>query len=131
MGKTVMLKRLLDSVIIIDHLNSVLQATEFLLALDPEQTAISVITYAEILTGLDEDGERQARPLLSSFAMLEIDAAVAEKAAALRRQHGWKLPDAFRAALAIIHDVKLCTRNTKDFNPQQHSFVEIPYILEK
>jgi hypothetical protein len=125
-----MLKRLLDSVIIIDHLNGVSQATEFLLALDPEQTAISVISYAEILTGLDEDGERQAKPLLSSFKMLEISAAVAEKAASLRREYGWKLPDAFQAAMAIIQDVKFCTRNTKDFNPQKHSFVEIPYILD-
>jgi predicted nucleic acid-binding protein len=125
-----MLKRLLDSVILIDHLNSVPQATEFILALDPEKTAISVISYAEILTGLDEEGGRKARPLLQSFEMLEINAAVAEKAAALRRQYGWKLPDAFQAAIAIIHDVKLCTRNTKDFNPQKHSFVEIPYILK-
>jgi len=129
MGKTVMLERLLDSVILIDHLNSVPQATEFLLALDPERTAISVISYAEILTGLDEEGERKVRPLLSSFEMLEIDAAVAEKAAALRRQHGWKLPDAFQVAIAILHGIKLCTRNTKDFNPQKHSFIEIPYLL--
>jgi len=61
--------------------------------------------------------------------LLGIDAAVAEKAAALRRQHGWKLPDAFQAAIAILHNVKLCTRNTKDFNPQKHPFVEIPYLL--
>jgi len=124
-----MLERLLDSVILIDHLNSVPPATEFILALDPEKTAISVISYAEILTGLDEEAGRKVRPLLQSFEMLEIDAVVAEKAAALRRQYGWKLPDAFQAAMAIIHDVKLCTRNTKDFNPQQHSFVEIPYLL--
>lgn len=124
-----MLEKLLDSVILIDHFNGVPRATEFLLALDPEKTAISVISYAEILTGLDEDGERRARLLLSSFEMLEINAAVAEKAAALRRQHGWKLPDAFQAAIAILHDIKLCTRNTKDFNPQKHSFVEIPYLL--
>ena len=124
-----MLDRLLDSVIIIDHFNDVLPAKEFLLSLDPQKTAISVISFAEILTGLDEDGERKARPLLSSFEMLEIDAAVAEKAAALRRQHGWKLPDAFQAAIALRHGIKLCTRNTKDFNPQKHSFVEIPYLL--
>lgn len=61
--------------------------------------------------------------------MLEIDALVAEKAALLRRQNGWKLPDAFQAALALIHDIKLCTRNTKDFNPQKHAFVKIPYQL--
>ncbi len=124
-----MLERLLDSVIIIDHFNSIPQATEFLLALDPEKTAISVITYAEILTGLDEDGERKARPLLNSFEMLDIDAVVAEKVAKLRRQHGWKLPDAFQAAIAILQNVKLSTRNTKDFDPQQYSFVEVPYFL--
>lgn len=124
-----MLERLLDSVIIIDHFNSIPQATEFLLALDPEKTAISVITYAEILTGLDEDGERKARPLLNSFEMLDIDAVVAEKAAKLRRQHGWKLPDAFQAAIAMLQNVKLSTRNTKDFDPQQYSFVEVPYFL--
>lgn len=124
-----MLERLLDFVILIDHLNGIPQATEFILALDPETTAISVISYAEILTGLDEEGGRKARPLLQSFEMLEIDAAVAEKAAMLRRQHGWKLPDACQVAIAILHNVKLSTRNTKDFNPQKHSFVEIPYIL--
>ena len=124
-----MIERLLDSVILIDHLNGVPQATEFLLALDPVKTAISVISYAEILTGLDKDGSRQALPMLSSFELLGIDAAVAEKAAALRRQHGWKLPDAFQAAIAILHNIKLCTRNTEDFNPQKHPFVEIPYLL--
>lgn len=122
-----MLVRLLDSVILIDHFNSVQQASEFLLALNPEETAISVISYAEILTGLDEDGVKKARPLLHSFKILEIDAAVAEKAAKLRQKHGWKLPDAFQAAIAILQDIKLSTRNTKDFNPQKYSFVEIPY----
>jgi predicted nucleic acid-binding protein len=124
-----MLERLLDSVILIDHFNGIPQATEFLLELDPLKTAISVVSYAEILTGLDKDGEKKAVPLLSSFEILEIDTAVAEKAAALRQQHGWKLPDAFQAAIAILHGVKLCTRNTKDFNPQKHPFVEIPYFL--
>jgi hypothetical protein len=124
-----MLERLLDSVILIDHLNGIPQATEFLLALDPAKTAISVVSYAEILTGLDEDGESKAMPLLSSFEILGIDTAVAEKAAALRRLHGWKLPDAFQAAIAILHGVKLCTRNTKDFNTGKHPFVEIPYFL--
>jgi predicted nucleic acid-binding protein len=128
-GKIAMIERLLDSVILIDHLNNIPQAMDFLLALNPEKTAISVITYAEILTGLDEDGERKAVPLLHSFEMLEIDASVAKKAAMLRRQYGWKLPDAFQAALAITHDIMLCTRNIKDFNPQKHPFVEIPYVL--
>ena len=124
-----MIERLLDSVILIDHLNGIPQATEFLLALDPAKTAISVVSYAEILTGLDKDGESKAIPLLSSFEILGIDTAVAEKAASLRRLYGWKLPDAFQAAIAILHGVKLCTRNTKDFNSEKHPFVEIPYFF--
>jgi predicted nucleic acid-binding protein len=121
------MERLLDSVIIIDHLNGVPQATEFLLSIDPARTALSVISYAEILTGLDQEGERKALPLLNSYEILGIDAAIAEKASALRRLHRWKLPDAFQAAIALLHDLRLCTRNTKDFDPQKHPFVEIPY----
>ena len=55
-------------------------------------------------------------------------AAIADLAATLRRQHKWKLPDAFQAALAQTHKLKLATRNTKDF-PSRHDFVEIPYEL--
>lgn len=124
-----MLARLLDSVILIDHLNNIPQASKYLLSLDPEETAISVISYAEILTGLDEEGIKMVKPLLCSFMMLEIDADAAEKAANLRRQYGWKLPDAFQAALAILHDIKLITRNTKDFNRKKHAFIEVPYTL--
>ena len=124
-----MIERLLDSVILIDHLNAVSPATTFLMALNPETTAISVISYAEILTGLDDAKRRQVKPLLHSFEMLEIDAAAAEKAAILRRQYGWKLPDAFQAALAVLHDCRLSTRNTKDFDAVKHPFVEVPYWL--
>jgi len=129
MGNDVMLERLLDSVILIDHFNGIPQAEKFLLNLDVEKTAISVITYAEIMTGLDKEGAQKARPLLFSFTVLEIDLGVAEKAASLRREHGWKLPDAFQAAIAVVNDLKLSTRNTKDFNPHKHPFVEIPYRL--
>jgi hypothetical protein len=122
-----MLARLLDSVILIDHFNGITPATRFLTSLDPEATAISVITLAEILVGLDEEGVDKARGFLEQFRILSIDPPVAEKAAVLRRRFGWKLPDAFQAALAIHHHIRLVTRNTKDFDPRKHSFVEIPY----
>jgi predicted nucleic acid-binding protein len=50
-------------------------------------------------------------------------------AAQLRGKYGWKLPDAFQAALAQHHKTKLTTRNTKDFDPKKHDFVEVPYSL--
>lgn len=123
------LQRLLDSVILIDHFNDIPQATEFILALDPEGVAISVISRAEILVGLDNSVIEKAKSLLDHYTLLIIDKAVADRAAELRRRYGWKLPDAFQAALAIHHHIKLSTRNTKDFDPAEHSFVEIPYQL--
>jgi predicted nucleic acid-binding protein len=123
------LSRLLDSVILIDHFNGIPEATEYLRKLIPERTAISVITRAEILVGFEGQSADKAILLLEQFTLLSIERDIADKAAGLRRVHGWKLPDAFQAALAIHHNIKLVTRNTKDFNPSQHAFVEIPYTL--
>ena len=124
-----MIKRLLDSVILIDHLNGIEKATQFILKLQPEQTAISVITRAEILAGLSEDDKEVVLPLLDQYKLLIIDQPVADLAADLRRIHRWKLPDAFQAALALHHKLKFTTRNTKDFATQKHDFVETPYTL--
>ena len=124
-----MIERLIDSVILIDHLNGISKATQFVLGLDPLQTAISVITRAEILAGLDEEGQVSVRPLLDQYQLLIIDKPIADLAAQLRREYGWKLPDAFQAALAQHHKIKLTTRNTKDFDPKTHEFVEVPYSL--
>jgi predicted nucleic acid-binding protein len=124
-----MIERLIDSVILIDHLKGVEKATHFIINLDPLETAISVITRAEILTGLDEDELAKVIPLLDQYQLLIIDKPIADLAAKLRREHSWKLPDAFQAALAQHHRIKLITRNSKDFNPQKHNFVEIPYRL--
>lgn len=122
-------ERLLDSVILIDHFNNISKASAFVLGLDPAKTAISVISYAEILVGFDDEAAEKAKALLAHYEILNIDTAIAEKAAALRRSYGWKLPDAFQAALALFHHLRLCTRNTKDFDPGKHAFVEIPYVL--
>jgi len=121
------LEKLLDSVILIDHFNGITPATRFLATLNPDSTAISVITLAEILVGLDKEAAGKARLLLDQYQILSIDPPVAEKAALLRQRFGWKLPDAFQSALALHHHIRLVTRNTKDFDPSKHSFVEVPY----
>ncbi len=123
------LNRLLDSVILIDHFNNISAATMFIAGLNPAKTAISVISYAEILVGFDSESAEKAKVLMAHYEVLTIDKAIAEEAAILRRRYGWKLPDAFQAALAIFHRVRLCIRNIKDFDPQKHAFVEIPYEL--
>ena len=119
---------LLDSVILIDHLNGVAAATDYLRTL-ADAGCISAITRAEVLTGLEGAAQRTVRRLLDCFRFLPIDREVADLAAELRRLHRWKLPDAFQAAVAQQHGLQLATRNRDDFNPRRHAFVVIPYVL--
>lgn len=67
--------------------------------------------------------------MLDRFPTLGIDTAVADLAAHLRREHRWKMPDALQAALARHHGLTLVTRNTRDFSPDLHPFVVVPYVL--
>jgi len=124
-----MMQILLDSVILIDHLNGIVEATEYLRSIDFHEAAISVITRAEVLVGVPENQMDTVRLLLDQYRMISIDRDVADTAAALRRQNGWKLPDAFQAAICVRHGLVLATRNTKDFDPERFRFVTVPYVL--
>lgn len=117
---------LLDSVILIDHLNGNAAATRYLRS--EEDASISVITRAEVLAGVP-DALNPVIHLLDRYPTLIIDREIADLAAELRRRYRWRLPDAFQAALAQRHDLKLATRNTKDFPPSRFPFVVIPYQL--
>ena len=120
------MKFLIDSVIIIDHLNGRPGASVFLERYW-EECAISVITRAETLVGADTESTGTVRTLLDRFPALPVEMVTGDLAADLRRQHKWKLSDAIQAALAILHGLKFVTRNVHDFNPRRHSFVLIPY----
>ena len=94
---------LLDSVIIIDHFNQIKPAKDFLENV-LTVSAISVITRAEVLTGFKEHKSREkAIEFLELFPLLDITKPIADLAAILRQQHGWKLPDALQAAVAQHH----------------------------
>lgn len=119
---------LLDSVIVIDHLNGVEPATRFL----EEHGAtcvLSVITRAETLAGCDAETNAPVRALLNFFDCLPVTAVIADRAADLRRHRRWKLPDAIQAAVAIEHNLVLVTRNTRDFEGCRIPPVHIPYHL--
>ena len=119
---------LADSVILIDHFNGIEAATDFLRR-HQSAVRISVVTRAEVLTGFKVEEEALAVRLLDIFKTYEIDVEVADLAAQLRREHRWKLPDAFQAAVALRNGCLLATRNTKDFPPSKYSFVRVPYEI--
>jgi predicted nucleic acid-binding protein len=118
----------LDSVILIDHFNSVHQATAYLERVG-EGASVTAITRAEVLTGFDSADVPLAAALLNRFRLLTIDGPVADLAAQLRREHRWKLPDALQAAAARQNGLRLATRNTRDFPPERFAFVHVPYVL--
>jgi predicted nucleic acid-binding protein len=118
---------LLDSVILIDHLNDVPAATTYLASL--KNPTISPVTRAETLSGPSIANPSILAEWLDRFQMVPITAETADLAAAFRRSYRWRLPDAFQAALANIHGLKLATRNTRDFPPKRFSFVIVPYSI--
>lgn len=122
------LRLLLDSVILIDHFNGRAEATRYLARVAGE-AALSLITRAEVLAGFEAADAGIPQALLDRFPTLGIDRPVADLAARLRREHRWKMPDALQAALARYHGLSLATRNTRDFPPDRHPFVVVPYAL--
>jgi predicted nucleic acid-binding protein len=119
---------LLDSVILIDHLNAISAATRYLGSL--EEASISVISRAEVLAGVAPPGVAAVTEWLDRYRTFAIDKQTADLAAGLRRQFKWKLPDAIQAAVAQQYGLKLATRNTRDFPPHRHSFVFVPYAIK-
>ena len=120
---------LLDTVILIDHLNGISKATKWLESYKIGNFAISVITRAEVLTGTSDAEFATVSLMLENFKCFDIDFNIANETAKLRKKNKWKLPDAFQTAIALRHSLKLVTRNTKDFKKKNHPFVIIPYNL--
>jgi hypothetical protein len=117
---------LIDSNVLIDHLEGVEAAGEFI-RVEGESSVISVITVAELAAGAARRPSALQSALLDRFPVLSIDRTVAELAGTFRTDHRMKLPDAFQAALATVHRLKLVTCNVGDFPPARFRFVHVPY----
>lgn len=121
-----MVGALFDTNILIDHLNAVPQARAEIERFDDR--AISIVTWMEVMVGADAEVADATRRFLGGFSIVELDAAVAERAVGLRRRHRIKLPDAVIWASAQVAGRLLVTRNTRDF-PKDDPGVREPYAL--
>ena len=121
-----MVKALFDTNILIDYLTGQESARAEIARYDDK--AISVITWMEIMVGAASDTEAPLRAFLARFALVGLDAATAERAVVLRREHRIKLPDAIVWAAAQTQGRLLVTRNSKDF-PSDDPGVRTPYHL--
>ncbi|OIO37093.1 MAG: hypothetical protein AUJ72_05235 [Candidatus Omnitrophica bacterium CG1_02_46_14] len=121
-------KYLLDSTILIDHLNGIKEATDWLSRLQSEEAMISVITRAEVLVKAGDQWER-VQALLDEFGCFSIGPDEADVAAGIRNRYKVKLPDAFQVTLAQAQNLILVTRDAEDFKKIENLEVKIPYYL--
>ncbi|HUZ13135.1 MAG TPA: type II toxin-antitoxin system VapC family toxin [Caulobacteraceae bacterium] len=121
-----MVKALFDTNVLIDFLHNVAPARDVIDGY--EAGAISVVTWIEVMIGVERDLEAGTRDFLNSFEFVGLEPPVAEEAVLLRRTHRIKLPDAIIWASARRTGRLLVTRNTRDF-PADDPGVRHPYVL--
>lgn len=118
---------LIDSDVIIYHLNGVPAATQLLRRLFMEDPAISAITYVEVLEGIQRGSDSEiARARLDALTarvpLLDFSRAEAERCAQLRstlwgqgRRVRSRALDLLIAATASEHGLTLVTNNPDDY----------------
>lgn len=90
---------------------------------------ISRMAWIEVLSKGMPEAVIGAERFLGAFGMDELDADIAARAAALRRDRPrLKSPDAIILASAQRHGRILITRNTRDF-PADMPGIRVPYTL--
>ncbi|GAC1581392.1 MAG: type II toxin-antitoxin system VapC family toxin [Candidatus Dormibacteria bacterium] len=97
----------IDTDVIIDHLRGHRR-----LSADTVM-AYSVVTRCELFAGTDEVAA--VLRVLDALVEVAIDRDLAERAGAIRRDHGLTVPDSLVAATALGRGVPLVTRNFRHF----------------
>lgn len=120
------MKALLDTNILIDYLNGIERARTEINRYS--KAHISIITWMEVMAGVNEETEQSVRQFLNRFVHVELSPDIAERTIEIRRKFRLKLPDAIIWATAQHLDALLVTRNKKDFPPDEPS-VRMPYDI--
>ncbi len=110
------LKYLIDSNIIIYHLNGEKTATDFIVQ-NIDICAISRISFIEVMSfSFNNDDELNVVDLLNSFKILDTSEQIAIQSIKNRKMKKIKVPDNIIASTAQVHNLILVTRNESDFN---------------
>ncbi len=118
---------LVDTDLVIDHLEHIIEANQLLDRLAPEGIAISIITYMEAYQGVVRSmNAKEARAKFQAFRrsvpVLPFSLSVAKRCASLRehlkkeqKRVKSRALDLINAAIALEHDLTLVTRNVEDY----------------
>jgi predicted nucleic acid-binding protein len=94
---------ILDSNIIMLHLNKKLDLDVFFTALPSAEKCISIVTFIEVLAkpGMTAEDETKARAFLADYTIIDINPTIRETAIMIRRIRKLRLPDSIIAATAV------------------------------
>ena len=110
---------LVDTDILIDFLRGRESARAFLAALTDQETPhVSVVSVAELYAGMRPSEEVATHDLIDCMVVVPITAEIAELAGRLKqgtKGYTLELDDCFIAATALIHSLRLATRNTRHY----------------
>ncbi len=110
------MKYLLDSNIIIYHLNGEDIATRFIFN-NRDVCAISRITYIEVLSfEFSVEEESDVKELLESFVIIDTNKEIAIQSIKNIKSVKIKVPDNIIASTAQVNNMTLVTRNILDFH---------------
>lgn len=120
-------KYLIDSNVIIYHLNGNKEVTDFLVA-NRDVCSISRITYIEVMSfGFSPSEEALVKKLLYSFPILDLNQGVSELAVENRRNKRIKMADNIIASTAQYNNLILVTRNVRDYRSLESLVILNPF----
>jgi len=120
------MKYLLDSNIIIYHLNGDRTATEFIRK-NINSCAISQITYVEVLSFdfENEDERAEVKSFLECLDIFDTNKAIAIQCLKNIKKRKIKIPDNLIASTAQANNLTLVTRNSDDFKNLDINMINI------
>ena len=127
-----MTEAVIDTSVLIDYLRGFREAGDFILKVrDGKLTGyISTLTEAELFAGKDGDNPLKREilvRLIGRFGVVDVNSNIARKAGDIRRKYGTFMSDAVIAATAESLNLRLFTKNIKDFKQIKEIKTEEPY----
>ena len=132
MATTVHTDGVIDSNILIDAMNGIVDAVAFLEEQQTAELQISIVSAMELIAGCRNKIEMtELQRFFQKCTFLPVTATISQVAFQLMESfylsHGLTLPDALIAATAIEHDLTLYTRNTRHFRMVPQLEISQPY----